>query len=151
VGCGVPSTIAPRDRNGPRTRIIGRRLNDSSPCKILLKFCAASRPARSRMVVPELPQSSDVPGTPKPNRPTPLTIAHEPSIVIATPIARSALAVDKLSPPGTNPSTCVTPSAMAPKRSARCPTLLSEGTGTLPTRGPLAGETTRIDMEPLLC
>ena len=50
------SISAPIRRSGSATRAIGRRVSDSSPVRQTSKGCAASRPASSRIEVPELPR-----------------------------------------------------------------------------------------------
>ena len=140
VGWGSPAMRAPRERSGPTTRIIGRFDSDASPMSVDANGCAESRPASRRMVVPELPQSRGAADARRPKRPLPCTTSS-PSRgwSIVTPIARSALAVATLSSPPEKPWTLLWPEAIAPKSSARCPMLLSDGTGTLPTRGRVAG------------
>ncbi len=56
------STSAPMARSGSTTRAIGRRRSDASPSSVASQSLPASTPARRRMVVPELPQSSHASG-----------------------------------------------------------------------------------------
>ncbi len=58
AGSTRPSTVAPMRRSGSATRRIGRRVSDASPPRSVSNGRPASRPMSSRMVVPELPQSS---------------------------------------------------------------------------------------------
>ena len=92
-------------------------------------------------MVPEFPQSRSTPGARRPLSPTPVTIKSDgPGSSMTTPMARRQLAVEKCCPPrGENPAIRVVPSQSAPSRRARCPMLLSDGTGTLPARGLVAG------------
>ncbi len=53
-----PRTVAPMRPSGSATRSIGRRESDSSPTSSVSHAKPATRPARRRMEVPELPQSS---------------------------------------------------------------------------------------------
>ena len=64
---------APDAANGSVTRRIGRLDSDSSPNSVVWNRWPATRPHNSRIVVPELPQSSGAFGSVRPNRPTPWT------------------------------------------------------------------------------
>ena len=72
----------------------------------------------------------------RPAKPTPWTRASSPASVISTPSARSAAAVDRLSPPRPSPRASTAPSASAPNSSARCEIDLSPGTRQCPRSGP---------------
>ena len=72
----------------------------------------------------------------RPAKPTPWTRASSPASAISTPSARSAAAVDRLSPPRPRPRASTAPSASAPNSSARCEIDLSPGTRQLPRSGP---------------
>ena len=81
----------------------------------------------------------------RPRSPRPCTTSSEAEgSSIATPIARSACAVETLSSPCENSEMREAPSQSAATSKARCPMLLSEGTGTLPTSGRSAGWTTSV-------
>ncbi len=145
VGCLRPSMTAPRCRSGAATRIIGRRCSVSSPTRVDRKCAAASTPQSRRIVVPELPQSRSAAGACRPRSPLPCTTSSVgDGSSMTMPIARRALAVETLSSPCENPVMRVSPSQSAPSSSDRCPMLLSDGTGTLPVSGPVAGCTTRV-------
>ena len=59
---GDTSTLAPMARSGSATRRIGRRRSEASPSRVASTSAPASAPARSRIVVPELAQSSTLSG-----------------------------------------------------------------------------------------
>jgi len=103
----------------------------------------ASNPSISRMVVPELPQSSTSAGSRSPSRPTPSTVTTWPSAIgeTVTPMARRQAAVLRGSSAGSSPSMRVVPSAMAPNRSERWEIDLSPGTVTWPRRLPPVSST----------
>ena len=88
-----PSTRAPIKRKGLATRPIGRRDREGSPVNVVSNGRPAKRPQKSRMVVPELPQSSAVCASRRPENPSPSTSAVEPDTCIGTPRARKAAAV----------------------------------------------------------
>ena len=54
-------------------RCIGRWRSDESPSNSLLKGRPAKSPDNSRIVVPELPQSTGLPGAQSPSQPFPST------------------------------------------------------------------------------
>ena len=97
----------------------------------------AMAPMISRTPVPELPQSITSPGSAKPPTPTPCT-DHSPGALCVTsaPKARIALAVSSTSCPSRSPLTPVSPTAIAPRMSARCEIDLSPGTSATPFSGP---------------
>ena len=70
----------------------------------------------------------------RPAKPTPWTRASSPASAISTPSARSAAAVDRLSPPRPSPRASTAPSASAPNSSARCEIDLSPGTRQRPAQ-----------------
>ena len=82
----LPSTSAPMARSGSRTRAIGRADSDASPTSTVRNGRPAHAPARKRIVVPELPQSTSasrlapgvdaVPGRPRPARRRPARVEH---------------------------------------------------------------------------
>ena len=69
---------APIRRKGLATRPIGRRDSDGSPVSVVANGRPAKRPQKSRMVVPELPQSSSAWAWRRPENPRPSTRAVEP-------------------------------------------------------------------------
>ena len=140
AGSARPSTVAPIRRSGSATRRIGRRVSEASPTSSVSNGRPASRPISSRMVVPELPQSSGPRRRGRPAKPTPRTRASSPAISMSTPSARSAAAVDRLSPPRPSPRASTAPSASAPNSSARCEIDLSPGNPAGPAqRARIAG------------
>ena len=104
AGSTRPSTVAPMRRSGSATRRIGRRVSEASPTSSVSNGRPASRPISSRIVVPELPQSSAPAAAVRPAKPTPWTRASSPASTMSTPSARSAAAVDRLSPPRPEPA-----------------------------------------------
>ncbi len=96
---GRPSPLrsskrAPISASGVVTRRIGRRRSEASPVSVARKRWPASRPSRSRVVVPELPQSSVRSGArSRPRLPT-VTTWPSRSGEIATPSWRRTRAVD---------------------------------------------------------
>ena len=133
-----PSIWAPICRSGAASRRMGRRVSDASPSRTVSKGRPASRPVMSRIVVPELPQSSACAAARNPAKPAPTTRASAPaaSTSMATPSARSACAVDRLSPPRPRPVMATGPSVNAPNSRARCEIDLSPGTAHVPRNGP---------------
>src|SRR5579884_2594727 len=127
---GSVSARAPMARSGSTTRSMGRRESEASPTRVTSKGAAASRPASRRMVVPELPQSSEPDGGRRPRSPRPTTTSPSTS----TPSARRQPAVLSTSAPGDSPRTRATPSATAFRISARWEMDLSPGTRTSPSR-----------------
>ena len=139
----VVSTRAPMATSGSAMRRIGRRRSESSPSRTVVPSPAATSPERSRIVVPELPQSTAVvpAGPSRPAVPTMRTTS--PSRSPRAPSARTAPSEDTTSAPPGNPVTTVVPSASAPRSSARCAIDLSPGTATSPV-SPRFGAATRI-------
>ena len=136
-----PRTSAPIEANGWPTRRIGRRRSEASPSSTKWRPSRpANRPSISRIVVPELPQSSTSAGSCNPSRPTPSTVTMPPSVIglMLTPMARRQAAVLRGSSAGSSPSIVVVPCAMAPNSSDRCEIDLSPGTFTRPWRLPPA-------------
>ena len=128
----VVATSAPILRSGAATRSIGRGVSDSSPVSVNSPFCPARTPARRRMSVPALRQST-LPGR-NPRSPTPCTTSSSSATSsTGTPSARSASTVACVSPERPKPCTPVSPSPSAPIRTARCEIDLSPGTTTCPT------------------
>ena len=85
---------APRLRRGVTMRPIGRRRSDPSPLSMDRNGKPASRPLRSRIVVPELPQSSTSAASRRPARPRPRTITRpSPRSSMSAPSARNASSV----------------------------------------------------------
>ena len=71
------STRAPIIVSGSMIRFIGLFCSDSSPVKTDSKFCPASIPESSRIVVPLLPQSRSPAGFRRPRFPAPVTVTAE--------------------------------------------------------------------------
>ncbi len=131
----VVSMRAPIAPSGSATRRIGRGESEASPVRTLAKSWPASRPASSRIVVPELPQSRSAAGRRSPRVPTPSMVNTPRSAsVTRTPSARTHASVDRGSAASGNPSTVEVPSPMAANRTARWATLLSGGRRTVPWR-----------------
>ncbi len=61
------------ERNGSTTRAIGRPRSDPSPLSTAKIPAPARMPLSSRMLVPELPQSSTSAGSTNPSSPRPRT------------------------------------------------------------------------------
>src|SRR6266545_428170 len=131
-----PSMLAPIWRSGSATRRIGRLVNDASPKSSVSNRRPAQRPMSKRMEVPELPQSSGWAAARRPSKPTPWTIASRPTNRMSTPRPRSAVAVERLSPPRPRPDASTVPPASAPNSNARCEIDLSPGTVQVPCSGP---------------
>ena len=149
-------TVAPSSRSGAATRSIGLRESDASPMSVAGTPAPARTPVKSRMVVPEFPQSSDLAGGRRPRKPTPKTMASSGPMSGScsgkgkepagregtgcalhgvpsprnkgTPSCARHRAVDRTSPPGARPAIRLSPSASEAKSSARCEMLLSPGT-----------------------
>ena len=128
---------APNRAKGSVMRRIGRRERLASPVKVAVIGVVAMAPMISRTPVPELPQSITPAGSAKPPTPTPWT-THSPSPtrVTSAPKARMALAVSSTSCPSSSPVIRVSPTASAPRISARWLTDLSPGTSAAPVSGP---------------
>ena len=142
AGSTRPSTVAPMRRSGSATRRIGRRVSEASPTSSVSNGRPASRPISSRIVVPELPQSSAPAAAVRPAKPTPWTRASSPASTISTPSARSAAAVDRLSPPGRaraprrrRPRA---PRTAAPDARSTCRRAPGNSRATVPIAGPSA-------------
>ena len=137
---------APRREGGPTTRIIGRRDRVSSPTSVARKRAAARTPQSRRIVVPELPQSSGRAGALRPAEPDAADdeLRRTPAPRSRRPWRAGMRRWRRCPRRGRSRRSCVSPSQSAPKSSARWPMLLSEGTGTLPTSGCVAGWTTRV-------
>ena len=90
----------------------------------------ARMPARSRMVVPELPASRSASG--RRSVPLPVTWTASDSVSRRAPSARIQAAVERTSSPSGRPVIRDTPPAREPSISARCPIDLSPGTRVAP-------------------
>ena len=92
IGGSVPSALAvmstPSSRSGATMRPMGRLLSEPSPLSTLSSGSPASTPAISRIVVPELPQSSTPSGSVSAPRPAPCTISAPSTSSMRTPSAR---------------------------------------------------------------
>ena len=130
-----PSRCAPIARNGSITRAMGRSTNDSSPVRTDRKGRPESRPVSKRMLVPEFPQSSTVPGSANASMPRPSTTTAPSSSDVATASWASAARVRPTSSPRARPVTRERPSAIAAKSNARCDIPLSPGTRNRPRTG----------------
>ena len=147
----VVSTEAPIARSGPAIRSIGRREREASPTSTAVAGRPASAPERSRIVVPELPQSSSSspsPGSracstdPPPSSPTRTRPSAASRTSVTAPSRSTAPSVERTSAPGRSSVTTDRPAAIAPTISARCATDLSDGSRSLP-RSELARVTAR--------
>src|SRR6266576_5096828 len=128
--CSGPSAkmFAPISRSGAITRSMGRRERPASPTRRLSNVCPESRPARSRIVVPEFPQLMSFLGGVR-TRFFPWTISVSGAgCSILTPKARMALTVRMQSSLGRKPPRVHTPLDKAAMITARCEILLSPGT-----------------------
>src|SRR5262245_7650028 len=133
-------------RSGSATRSIGRRLRDSSPSSTASPAAPARMPARSRIVVPELPQSiAWRPPAPRPGPAPPIRTTPRPSSTVRAPSAAIAPSDERTSPPPGTPRMVVVPSARAPIRIARCAIDLSPGTSSVPA-SPVRGGPTRTSL-----
>jgi len=131
-----PSTVAPMRRSGSAMRPMGRRRNWMAPVRTLKKGWPASKPANSRMVVPERAQSITSSGSCKPCNPRPWTTSVAgPTSSTPTRSARTAPRVARQSAAGRKLATRLFPSAMAPSSSVRWEMDLSPGTDTGPRSG----------------
>ena len=92
--------------------------------------------------MPEFPQSIGTPGACSPRRPTPPTRTASPSTSTSAPSARIPAAVESVSAEAPKPVKRLSPSATAPKRSARWEIDLSPGTARSP-RSETAGSTSK--------
>src|SRR5205807_5198127 len=120
--------FAPIFRSGVITRSMGRRESAASPTRRLSNVCPASKPARSRMVVPEFPQSiSSFGGVSTRFFPWTMSVSGS-GCSILIPKARSAFTVRMQSLPGRKPRNVQTPLDKAAIMAARWEMLLSPGT-----------------------
>src|SRR5437773_1686301 len=131
--------LAPIFRNGSTTRAIGRRLSDASPSRVADTRLPARTPARRRIVVPEFAQSSGPCGVENPRgeirspHPDASPRAGEGETGDSlTPRLRRQATVALTSSPGGSPVITLSPSARAPRISARCAIDLSPGTRSVP-------------------
>ena len=109
----VRVSLAPIASSGLRMRSMGRRESESSPTKVNLPCCGASRPEIMRIVEPELPQSSVwLLGITRPD--TPVT-STSPSLIFLTlaPSASMQASVEAQSAPVEKLVKRETPSAKA--------------------------------------
>ena len=130
---------APIRLNGSITRCIGRCRSEESPSSRLVKGRPAKTPDRSRMAVPELPQSTVSLGLDKRSHPFPSIQRRSPSDQIFTPISLKAWTVLRLSSPPDRLKMVLRPCAILAKITARWPMDLSPGTLISPRRGRLVG------------
>ena len=112
-------------------RSMGRCESDSSPVSSVEPDCPAAMPASSRISVPAFAQSTVPPRSPR--SPTPETTSSSiDSSATPAPSVRMALTVASVSADRPNPVTRVSPSPIAPSRTALCEIDLSPGTATWP-------------------
>ena len=105
--------------------------------KVALMAEVAMQPMMRRTPVPEFPQSMTCSGSRNPPTPTPQTDqSPSPCRTTSAPKARIAAAVSRTSWPSRSPVTLVSPTAIAPRISARCEIDLSPGTSARPFRAP---------------
>ena len=110
---------------------------EASPSKVAVIGQPATTPIISRQPVPELPKSSTPAARAKPPTPTPCTRQRPRRCARPRrPAPRMALPVLSTSSPSSRPEMRVSPTASAPKISARCEIDLSPGTRTRPLSGP---------------
>src|SRR5437868_4621175 len=127
-------------RRGAAMRSIGRDESESSPVSVNSPSWNARTPVTRRASVPALPQSTTA--LFRPCRPTPCTVTVSASCTSA-PSARTAASVDSVSADRPKPWMRVSPSAIAPTRSARWLIDLSPGTAKCPSSA--AAGSIRID------
>ena len=133
-----PTACAPNSASGSVTRAIGRLLRLASPVKVAVIGEVAIAPMISRTPVPELPQSITCSGSAKPPTPTPWTDHVPPPRHDLGPKGAHRRAVSSTSCPSSSPVIAVSPTASAPRISARCEIDLSPGTSAVPLKGPPA-------------
>src|ERR1700682_672200 len=126
------SILAPMVRSGSTTRAIGRRRSDVSPSKVADTQLPARRPSISRMVVPELAQSSGPCGGGNDLQPPPWTRGVPPGGSVVAPRLRRQATVAATSSPSGSPSMRLSPCASAASIKARCAIDLSPGTRSSP-------------------
>jgi hypothetical protein len=124
-------------------RFIGRRLSDASPSSVDMNGRPATMPERSRMVVPEFPQSITFLGAASPSNPLPSTVSSRSSPEILTPSVLKASIVLWLSSPPERFAMRLVPFAIAEKITARWPIDLSPGTVSSPCSGRVTGSMRR--------
>ncbi len=120
--------FAPISESGAMMRSIGRRARLASATRRLSNGWPASKPASSRMVVPELPQLiSFLGGVRSLFLPCTMSVVAS-GCSILMPRARMAFTVCMQSSPGRKPRKVQTPLDSAAMITARCEMLLSPGT-----------------------
>src|SRR5579871_5529284 len=116
---------------------MGRDLRLASPVNTAVMGVVAIAPITSREPVPELPKSSSDLGLFQLPTPVPRTRQRPgPSATKSAPNPRRAPAVEWTSPDSRRPEMRVSPSARAPRISARWEMDLSPGIPAVPLRGP---------------
>jgi len=135
-----PSTSAPRTRSAARIVPIGRLRAYGSPSKKTSPEASAATGGTNRMTVPARPTSSRAgprssPGTTRQSASTSSTV---------TPSARSAPAMSSVSRLRRGRRTSDSPSASAPRISARLVIDFEPGSATIASAGPAAVGTDHI-------
>src|SRR5579875_142523 len=133
---------APINRRGAATRSIGRRATEPSPCSTQRPSMVATRPASSRIPVPELPTSMTASGS----RRCPWVPSTNSSVPLGRTLAPRATTASRVwltSAPRFSPARRDVPDAQAATKRARCDMDLSPGTRSRPRSDrPPAGSTT---------